>query len=119
VGAPVVVAPHRPGAAGLMPFDPPTEGGDAATRCRLVVRAVRPPAQVEVFSERDRPACVRGRGLGGRVVEAAGPWRITAEWWSEAPCRRDYYDLELSDGGLYRCFRDLASGAWFVDGIYD
>jgi protein ImuB len=119
VGAPVVVDTHRPGVASVRPFDPTTAAGDGTARCRLVVRAVRPPAHLEVFSERDRPAFVRGRGLGGRVVDVAGPWRITAEWWSEAPCRRDYYDLELSDGGLYRCYRDLVSGHWFVDGIYD
>jgi len=121
VGTPVVLDTHRPGAAEVTAFDPTTAAtsGDTSTRCRLVVRTVRPPARLEVFSDRDRPAFVRGRGLGGRVVEAAGPWRITAEWWNEAPCRRDYYDLELSDGGLYRCFRDLASGRWFVDGIYD
>jgi hypothetical protein len=83
------------------------------------VRAVRPPARREVFSERDRPAFVRGRGRGGRGVDAAGPWRITAAWWLDYPCRRDYYDLELSDGGRYRCFRDRRSGRWFVDGIYD
>jgi len=32
---------------------------------------------------------------------------------------RDYYELALADGGVYRVFRDLDSGRWFVDGIYD
>jgi hypothetical protein len=72
-----------------------------------------------VFCDRDRPDFVRGDGLGGRVVGAAGPWRIVAEWWSEVGCARDYYDLELSDGGVYRCYHDRASESWFVDGIYD
>jgi hypothetical protein len=53
------------------------------------------------------------------VVTVAGPWRIAAEWWSDAPCARDYYDLELTDGGLYRCYRERSSGAWFADGVYD
>ncbi len=53
------------------------------------------------------------------MVGAAGPWRVTAEWWRERPCRRDYYDLELTDGGVYRCFRDLGTGRWYVDGVYD
>ena len=83
------------------------------------MRALRPAVPVEVFCDRDRPDFVRGPGLGGRVVVAAGPWRVAAEWWAEAPCARDYYDLELSDGGLYRCFHDLGSGGWFVDGAYD
>jgi len=49
----------------------------------------------------------------------AGPWRLVGEWWSESPFARDYYDLELSDGGLYRCYRERAAGQWFVDGVYD
>jgi hypothetical protein len=70
-----------------------------------------------VFCDRDRPDFVRGDGLGGRVVGAAGPWRLVAEWWSEAAFARDYWDLELSDGCLYRCYRE--DGRWWVDGVYD
>jgi len=35
------------------------------------------------------------------------------------PAARDYWDVELSDGGLYRIYRDRKDGAWFADGIYD
>src|SRR5207245_1381778 len=105
--------------------------------CRLVVRALRPPRPVEVFTERGEPVFVRGEGLGGRVVGAAGPWRVVAEWWSEDGVARDYYDLELTDGGVYRCYRELGEaprsaqrgadhwtaerGAdrWYLDGVYD
>ncbi len=118
VGAPAVIDSHQPGAAGVTPF---TLGGAPAppfaNGCRLVVRALRPPRPVEVFADRDRPDFVRGEGLGGRVVGAAGPWRVVGEWWSDGAFARDYYDLELSDGGLYRCFRE--NGRWFVDGVYD
>src|SRR5262245_4434223 len=123
VGVPVVVDTHRPGAAGVAPFTPPPAIlPDPAARdlpCRLVVRALRPPRPLEVFSERAAPCFVRATGLGGRVVAVAGQWRIAAEWWSDAPCARDYYDLELTDGGLYRCYRERSSGAWFADGVYD
>src|SRR5438132_10823 len=118
VGAPAVLDSHRPGAAAVAPFtlgaapEPPP-----LTGCRLVVRALRPPRPVEVFADRGRPDFVRGEGLGGRVVGAAGPWRGVGEWWSDGAFARDYYDLELSDGGLYRCYRD--DGRWFVDGVYD
>ena len=121
VGAPVVVDGHRPSEAAVAPFVPrdavsaPASGSDA----RVAVRALRPPRAVVVFCDRDRPDFVRGDGLGGRVVGAAGPWRIVAEWWSERACARDYYDLELTDGGLYRCYRETGSGSWFVDGVYD
>jgi protein ImuB len=33
--------------------------------------------------------------------------------------RRDYYELALADGGVYRVFCDLDSERWFVDGMYD
>jgi hypothetical protein len=32
---------------------------------------------------------------------------------------RDYYELALEDGGVYRVFRDLNSHKWFLDGAYD
>jgi hypothetical protein len=32
---------------------------------------------------------------------------------------RDYYELALEDGGVYRVFRDLSSQKWFLDGAYD
>jgi hypothetical protein len=42
---------------------------------------------------------------------------VAGEWWSDGAFARDYYDLELTDGGIYRCFRE--NGGWFVDGVYD
>jgi protein ImuB len=121
VGVPVAADSHRPGDAAVAPFrldaDAPANG--TATTTRLVTRALRPPRPLEVFTERDAPSFVRGPGLGGRVVGVAGPWRVATEWWQDVACLRDYYDLELTDGGIYRCFRDRRSGAWFVDGAYD
>ncbi len=35
------------------------------------------------------------------------------------PLARDYYDVALADGGVYRMFCDLRSQQWFVDGVYD
>jgi hypothetical protein len=64
-------------------------------------------------------AGTRGCWREKRTVAVAGPWRLATEWWTDAPCARDYYDLELSDGGLYRCYRERPSGAWFADGVYD
>ena len=32
---------------------------------------------------------------------------------------RDYYELALEDGGVYRVFRDANSHKWFLDGAYD
>jgi protein ImuB len=87
-----------------------------ATVAQLTVRAIRPPHQVEVLCDRGgAPEFVRGANFGGRVVSCAGPWRIAAA----RGAARDYYDVALEDGGVYRLLCDLRSGEWYVDGIYD
>jgi protein ImuB len=92
----------------------------------LALRAFRPPVALEVVCDRGRPGFVRSErgetatcGIQGRVVAAAGPWRTTGEWWGNAALARDDYDLELTDGGLYRVYREHASGRWFAAGAYD
>ena len=135
VGAPAVIDSHRPDAIGVTPFDgvkglggygvreggrpPLTPNPLTPNPLPLALRAVRPPQTVEVFCERDRPAFVRGAGIAGRVVHAAGPWRVQGEWWSDSPYARDYYDAQLSDGGVYRLYCDVPTQHWFVDGVYD
>ncbi len=57
--------------------------------------------------------------IEGKVKVAAGPWGLEEEWWEESPTGRDYWDVELAGGGIYRLFRDRASGDWFADGVYD
>jgi hypothetical protein len=42
-----------------------------------------------------------------------------AEWWTEAPISLDAYDLQLAGGLLLRASRDLASGAWWIEAVYD
>ncbi len=57
--------------------------------------------------------------ISGSVRVAAGPWSLEEGWWSGAPADRDYWDVELSEGGLYRIYRDRTSNSWFADGVYD
>lgn len=123
VGSPVVLDSYRLDQDGMVPFGSRTR--DAKTPPPgsvlppLALRRFRPPLAVEVFYERERPDFVRGPRLGGRVVSWAGPWRIRTEWWGERVYWREYYDVQLSDGGLYRLFRDNEQQQWFVDGVYD
>jgi len=93
-----------------------------APRACMVQRALRPPRGARVQMQRDgRPAHVSldSARAGGRVLMSAGPWRFFGEWWGDAPFARDYWDVQLDDGGVYRMYHDLAHGRWFVDGIYD
>jgi hypothetical protein len=81
----------------------------------VALRAIRPPRPIAVFRNRGeldyiRPADTpgaKGYGCNGRVVTVAGPWRVHGEWWTPDAYTRDYYDLQLSDGGVYRVYHDL------------
>ena len=100
----------------------------------VALRAFRPPVVLTVFESAGKLDYVRGPGFGGHVVHVAGPWKLRGEWWSTDPFAREYYDVELSDGGVYRIYRDLRifrhSGGsgdpenvrkrrWHADGVYD
>jgi protein ImuB len=110
---------HRPEAGPVAPFGCPS-GPEAvlapdAVAASLPLRAVRPPEPVEVRAE-PAPVGFRLRTLqGARVRAQAGPYRLSAGWWEEAPLGRDDYEVELADGRVVRLYREHGSGAWFVD----
>jgi hypothetical protein len=58
-----------------------------------------------------------------KIRNASGPWRISGEWWDQAAqWQRDEWDVEITlEGGmgLYKIFREVQSGQWFVEGMYD
>jgi hypothetical protein len=123
VGRPVAVDRWAPFAAGMEKFSPPSGEGAASLEVHvsLAARALRPPRTAEVrCDDAGNPTLVIGEGaLGGRVVASAGPWRTVAEWWTEAPVSLDSYDLELAGGLLLRASRELSSGAWWIEAVYD
>jgi protein ImuB len=60
---------------------------------------------------------VAARGIRGRVIDLAGPWRTSGDWWTVDPWSRDEWDVALSDGALYRLY--CCPVGWFVEGSYD
>ena len=81
------------------------------------------------------------RSVYGKIVRVAGPWRTSGDWWRADRWARDEWDVAVvkrrkGEGGrgkgsemggqsdlaaqiLYRIYRELRSGFWFVEGIYD
>jgi hypothetical protein len=119
---------------------PEGEANKNASVAQMAVRTIRPAEEIEVLCTRGIPEFVRGKNISARVVAIAGPWRRQGEWWAvaedhspmklataatewqaNAPAAyaRDYYELALADGGIYRVYRDHYSQKWFVDGVYD
>jgi len=119
----------------------------ALRRCRQPV-----PARVTIGAGRPLRVMTDRRGFaGGSVVAAAGPWRISGEWWEgedrgqragqagkagEAGragraegggqragelggFNRDEWDVRLTDGAVYRIFRDCDTDGWFIEAIVD
>src|SRR5262249_62287071 len=95
------------GPAGAKDGDP-SPPARTAVACRPL--EIRPLTQGEA---------VRRLRIQGRVKVASGPWGLEEGWWVESPSRRDYWDVELNGGGIYRIYRDRTSDSWVADRIYD
>jgi protein ImuB len=108
---------------------------------------LRAMVQVEGGCPRDISAWNKNKSVHGKVVAVAGPWRTSGEWWRTDAWARDEWDVAIESRGqksgdisqkseglenkemgrqggqplqvLYRIYRELGSGAWFVEGVYD
>ena len=119
-GAALVLDTHRPGAFVVGSFAPGPAAGlvrDAVSP-RLALRAFRPPRPVSVRAKDGAPEFLSASGMSGPVVDRAGPWRVSSDWWDVA-FSRDEWDVLLASGGLYRIYRDRLRDAWFVAGELD
>jgi protein ImuB len=119
-GSAALLDSHRPGAFAVRSFTPgPARSSplEAAPFPRLALRAFRPPLPAEVRLEDGAPAFLAAYGIRGAVLDRAGPWRASGDWWDEAYSREEW---EVTLGtGLYRIFRDRLRGGWFVEGELD
>jgi protein ImuB len=79
-----------------------------------VISDTRPPAP----DSRPRVEAGGKIEIAGTVRICSGPWRVEEGWWSDRPDIREYWDVELERGGVYRVFRGSAA-EWFVDARYE
>lgn len=128
VGMATTVDGHLPERYAIADYAPPpppdTRRKPRKSRGLLAVRVFRPPIPVEVITRQadgeTHIASINGEGdVSGSVRVSSGPWRIEHGWWSEAPAAREYWDVELERGGVYRVYQAPVSADWFVDARYD
>ncbi|HEV8632077.1 MAG TPA: hypothetical protein VGV61_17310, partial [Thermoanaerobaculia bacterium] len=100
----------RPARVGPTAAEP--EGEDAGAG-RRVVAVAAPGAAADRRGGKRRPR------IAGRVRVASGPWSLEEGWWVAETVEREYWDVELEGGGVYRLFRDPQQQSWFADGVYD
>ena len=115
VGSPELLDTHRPNAFHMTTQAKPALA--AAPHSRLMLRLYRPPRTARVALASGQPHFITAEGIRGKVLEFAGPWRSSGDWWTKDPWSRDDWDISLSDGALYRLYCDPQG--WFVDGNYD
>jgi len=114
VGSPELLNTHRPDAFVMRGYssEAPTSATQPST-IRFAFRYYRPPMAAQVRVKTERPISVNAEP----VLTAAGPWHASGDWWTDAPWDREEWDVELSNGGLYRVYS--ASSRWFLEGMYD
>jgi protein ImuB len=100
--------------AGRGPGGPPYA---APLSVSLALRLFRPPLPARVTVAASGPSYIAAENIRGKVIELAGPWRTSGDWWTLDPWLRDEWDLALSDGALYRVYCEPRG--WFVEGSYD
>jgi protein ImuB len=141
VGSPELIDTHRPDAFRMKRFVLKTEQRRRSKRAqppamvhrgpRLAFRMFRPPLRALVEATQGVPTQIsawsKKLSVHGKVVRAAGPWRTTGDWWLLDSWARDEWDVAVESGstrgasapGLYRIYRELRNGTWFVEGNYD
>lgn len=126
VGSPEILNTHRPDAhrirACAFEQSPAEPSPIAEPPLHLALRYFRPPLAARVTLHAGLPQHILSDRISGIVVQAAGPWRTSGEWWAETAWDRDEWDIvlqgsALQDRAIYRLY--LADNRWFLDGSYD
>jgi protein ImuB len=141
VGSPVLLDTHRPDAFSMKRFvledktafrkrrkSSGNRQSAIGNRQCLGFRMFRPPLRAVVQVDRGLPAQIsawgKQRSVYGKVVDVAGPWRTTGDWWRDDRWARDEWDVAVvpnkrDEQVLYRIYRELNTDTWFVEGAYD
>ena len=142
IGSPVLLDTNRPDAFSVKRFVLDTNSDfrkrrKSASRSPassshpcLGFRMFRPPLRAVVQVDRGLPSQIsawnKQRSVYGKVVNVAGPWRTTGDWWRDDRWARDEWDVAVNVGkhgleqqAIYRIYRELNTDIWFVEGAYD
>ena len=124
VGSPELMDDHRPNAFRLVPFEPPAprRSESRSLSVPVALRVVRPPQSIGVQLVNQRPVRLYWDSIAYRICEAAGPVRVSGQWWSEANWCREEWDVRLASDAAERVCRiafDPRSRCWYMQGTYD
>ncbi len=136
VGSPVLVDTWRPGGFEMGDFrlsiddqspianrQSEIDRQSTIANLQCALRRFRFPIPTRVTVQEGRPIRVTTDRHGfssGAIVQSAGPWRTSGEWWQEGQAwDRDEWDVAMADGTIYRLVVERGVGQWFLDGVVD
>ena len=128
VGSPRLVDTWKPGAFEMTAFQVLECSSAEVLKCDAqdlsnALRRFRFPVPTRVTVQEGRPIRVATDRQGfssGAIVQSAGPWRTSGEWWQEGQAwDRDEWDVAMADGTIYRLVVERGVGQWFLEGIVD
>lgn len=125
VGTPALLNTHRPDAFEMTSLNatPVSQQQTEAATLRLAIRLFRPALPAQVTLSGCAPRYIRAAGVRGNVLQSAGPWKTSGEWWTFTAWTREEWDVALDDGALYRIYMQpkttTPSRAWYVAAVYD
>ena len=122
----------------------PNSQQSAIADFKCALRRFRFPIPARVVVTEGRPIRVQIDRQGfssGAIVQSAGPWRTSGNWWSasareqsgelrrdhhavaafgrEGGWDRDEWDVAMTDGTVYRLVVERGVGQWFLEGVID
>lgn len=94
-------------------------GGAEIARPAPAARLLESPEHIAVVTDRSGvPLQVFWKGRRLALTQAAGPERLSGEWWHAQPFARDYWRCECDELGQdLLIYRD--AGGWHLQGWYD
>lgn len=122
VGVAKVLDTNRPDPFRMERFEvttPADKAPVAKQSGRVVKRIFRPPVSVVVLVSNGCPVRLQPQR---DVLACSGPWHSSGEWWSDQAWQHEEWDVavrEKEDVALYRIYRDMTKGRWFIAASYD
>ncbi len=126
VGSPALEDTHVAGSMAYRPVHGDTARQRPALRgrgVRTALRRLRPAEAARVVQKEARPHTIEFRQARYRAERAYGPWLMNGAWWGGAAWSLEQWDvLAYAESGAMLCCcltRDLATGLWQVEALYD
>ncbi|HWF02382.1 MAG TPA: DNA polymerase Y family protein, partial [Candidatus Angelobacter sp.] len=125
VGRAVLRDTHQPYEFRMEPFAVISKNGaeNTSTQPRVALRQFRPPENISVTLQNERPTSFLLQEKHHIVEKAYGPWRTSGDWWNPELWNVEQWDIvaRSADGSLLcGCIvRDELRNCWEMVALYD